>query len=369
MNRRPMPLTPCEHVATALRGGCPEKVPFTVYTGMFPQCEAERRLRNRGLCLVAPIWSFRQQRPNVRQESVHFTDERGRSMVRIRYTTPYGDLTTLEEDVGFTLWCREHMFKTPEDYRRLLFLIRDTAIEPDYAAPAKATQRGNGDILVLGNLGLEPMQQLISSLYMDAEDFCIEWHDNRDELLRLYEALVDLRRRTYPVVAAGPGEFVNYGGNVVPEILGRERFRQYYIPNYNEAAEVLHAHGKRIGTHLDANNALILEDVAATELDYIEAFDPGMGVSVSEARRAWRGKALWLNWPSAWHLKPADEVRKATFKLIQEAAPCDGFVIGITEDVPEERWQGNLSAIMDGIDMAAERGLARRKAKDSGGAA
>ena len=93
--------------------------------------------------------------------------------------------------------------------------------------------------------------------------------------------------------------------------------------------------------------------VAQTSLDYIEAYDPGMGPSVAEAREAWPDKVLWINWPSAWHLRSPEEIRTDTIQLLRQASPGDRFIIGITEDVPAERWRGNFAAIMDAIDAHA----------------
>ena len=137
------------------------------------------------------------------------------------------------------------------------------------------------------------------------EDFCIEWMDRRDEVLKLYDQIVENRRRVYPIVAASPASHANYGGNVVPEVIGLENFRKYYVPHYNEAAEVLHKHGKLIGCHYDANCRLLAEAIGGTDLDYIEAFTPApdTDMSLGEARQAWPDKVLWLNFPSSVHLQ------------------------------------------------------------------
>jgi len=210
------------------------------------------------------------------------------------------------------------------------------------------------DFVVRDQIVLEPLQALISE-YMGPETFCYEWMDNQDEILKLYNVLVDLARKVYAAVANGPLEFANYGGNVVPQIVGVENFKQYFVPHYNEAAELLHKKGKLIGCHFDADNTLIMDAIAGTTLDYIEAYDAGISPSVSEARKAWPGKIMWLNWPSAWHLRTEKEVYNGTAQLIKEAAPGNGFIIGITEDVPEERWQKNFLTIMDAIDNVGAR--------------
>lgn len=349
-----MNTTPRQRVMAVLRGEMPEKIPFTVYSTKLPSCTVERELRNRGICPVYRTLSFDVKYPNVKVSSYSYTDDNSRKLVKTIFQTPVGELSTLHEPAGFTSWSHEHMFKTPDDYKALLFMIKDAVITPAYDRAAKLQNDLGEDYLVRDALLSEPLQSLMSNNYMKTEDFCIEWMDNRDELLKLFDAFVANARQIYPIVANGPLEFCNYGGNVMPNIIGKKLFEEYYIPFYNEAAEVLHKKGKLIGTHLDGDNTIIMDLVGKTNLDYIEAYDPGMSPSVAEARKAWPDKVLWINWPSAWHLHPIEDVYNETKQLINEAAPGDKFIIGITEDVPEERWRGNFTAIMDAIDDSNE---------------
>jgi len=339
---------------SALHGEIPDKVPFTAYENKIPQCAVERDLRNRGLCIVYRMSSYRIIRPNVNVKSFHYVDERGRKVIKTIYSTPCGDLTTLEKPSGFTSWTLEHMFKTPDDYKALLFMIKDSIVEPTYDDVIRKVKALGEDFVIRDRLHGEPLQILISR-YMGTENFCIEWMDNRDEILKLYDALVEIGRRVYPIVADGPLEFANLGGNVAPQIIGVENFKKYYVPHYNEAAQIMHKKGKLIGCHFDADNTTIMDAIGQTELDYIEAYDPGMNPSVREARKVWSDKVLWINWPSAWHLKPIELVRENTIQLIEEAMPGNGFIIGITETVPEDRWQSNFSAIMDAIENSKFR--------------
>jgi hypothetical protein len=282
------------------------------------------------------------------REDAH-TDDQGRNLVRGTYTTPYGELSRVWEPVGFTTWRHEWLFKTPEDYRALLFLIQDTVVEENYAEVAGLPEALGDNYVVRDQLPLEPLQNLISSHYMSTETFCVEWMENRDEVLKLYQAFAEVARRIYPIVANGPLAFCNYGGNVVPSVIGPNVFRDYYLPHYNEAAEVLHRGGKLIGSHLDADNTTIMDLVAQTDLDYVEAYDPGLAPAVAEARAAWPGKALWINYPSAWHLLPVEGVYAGARRMIREASPGNGFLIGITEDLPEARWVENYRAILRAI--------------------
>lgn len=347
-------MTPRARVERALRGGHSDRVPFTMYECMIPQCAAEREMRNRGMCIVNRLPVFQTHRPNVRTtQQVYW--EGPRKFTRTRHETPVGELTTLAEDGGFTAWRHELLLKRPEDYAAIRFLLRDELYEPVYAEFARAQAEFGEDAIFRANFGLEPLQELISGGVMKMEQFCEEWMERRDEVLSLYEILVENRRKIYPLVAQSPASHANYGGNVTPEIIGRQVFEEYFVPHYHEAAEVMHRHGKLIGCHFDANNRLISTAIAGTPLDYIEAFTPApdTDMTLAEARAIWPGKVLWVNFPSSAHLKPDAEVAQVAFDLLEEAGSVDGLLVGITEDMPPERWQDSCRAIMDGLDRHA----------------
>ncbi|MCX5642832.1 MAG: hypothetical protein NTY10_06370 [Candidatus Omnitrophica bacterium] len=348
-------MTPRQRVEKVLAGGRGDRVPFTVYECMVPQCAAERELRNRGLCIVkrdVPV--FKTIQPNVKiTQNIYREGER--QFVRTYYETPAGTLTTLSEPVGFTAWQHEKMFKRPEDYKAILSFFRDEQYQATYESFAAAEKSFGPDAIFRAGFGLEPLQTLISGGVMDTQTFCLEWMDNRDEILKIYDALVANRRRIYPLVANSPASHANYGGNVAPEIIGLKTFEKYYVPHYNEAAEVMHRHGKLVGCHFDANCRVLAEAIAGTALDYIEAFTPApdTDMTLGEARNAWPDKVIWLNFPSSVHLKTIAEIRKTTVALLNQAPAIDGLIMGITEDMPPERWQENCRAIMDGLDEHA----------------
>lgn len=347
-------MTPRERVEIALNGGHADRVPFTTYECMIPQCAAEREMRRRGLCIVDRRSVFTTRTPNVKHTREVYW-ENARQFTRDHYETPLGHLSTLREAAGFTSWVHEKMLKSQDDYPALLFLIQDQQHEPAYEEFARAEKDSGEDAIFRAGFGLEPLQQLISSDYIGMEAFCIEWMDRRDEILKLYDALVEKRRQVYPLVAESPASHANYGGNVVPEIIGLETFEKYYVRHYNEAAEVMHRHGKLIGCHLDANCRLLSQAVADTDLDYIEAFTPApdTDMTLGEARKAWPDKVLWLNFPSSVHLRPDAEVEAFTVDMLNELDHVDGLLVGITENMPLDRWQGSCRAIMDGLDRHA----------------
>jgi hypothetical protein len=348
-------MTPRDKVLAVLNDGHTDVVPFTVYRNLFPQCRAEREMRNRGLCLVERRPAVKTHRPNVKfKEEIY--QEKGKTFRCRAYETPVGKLSTLHELAGFTSWCHEKMFKGPEDYKALLFLIQDEQYEPDYESFADAERTYDGDAIFRAGLKLEPLQELISGEMMAMQTFCFEWMDRRDEILGLYNALVEKRRQLYPLVAQSPATHTNYGGNVLPEITGVKDFETYYAPHYNEAAEIFHKHGKLLGCHFDANCRQLADAIARTDLDYVEAFTPApdTDMSLADARRAWPDKVLWLNFPSSQHLRSDAEVEQVAVDLLDELDSINGLIMGVTEDIPEHRWRQSCQAIMNGLERHAD---------------
>jgi len=302
------------------------------------------------MCIVFRTPVFATHTPNVVHRSEHF-DLDGVPHVRVHLETPVGSLTELLRPAGFTSWHVERLFKRPEDYAALRFLVEDQRFEPRYDEYRRKEAELGEDFILRPGIALTPLHQIMIG-WMGVETFAVEWAERRDEILDLYHLMRTRHREMYRLVARSPASHANYGGNEVPEVMGMERFEKYCLPLYEEAAAELHAGGVLLGTHLDGNNRAWAHLVADSALDYVEAFTPppDCDLSVREALDAWPGKFLWLNFPSSIHLESRDRIEAVTRELIQEAAPCDRFIIGITEDIPAERWQGNMLAIAHAID-------------------
>ena len=348
-------MTRNDRVKAALHGGHTDRVPFTMYECMAPDCPEQREMLERGMCIVdrgVPV--FRTHTPNVKMTSESYEKD-GKHFTRTRCETPVGAVTSLHQSAGFTSWCRERTFKSKDDYKVLLFMIRDEQYEPCYDVFARAERERGENVILRSGFGLEPLQVLVSGGWMGTERFCIEWMDNRDEVLKLYNAIVENRRKIYPMVAASPALHANYGGNVIPEVTGPDMFEKYYAPHYNEAAEIMHRHGKLIGSHFDDDCRLLSEAIAGTDLDYVEAFTPApdTDMTLAEAREAWPDKVLWLNFPSSLHLAPDAEIERATVEMLDSLETIDGLIVGITEDMPPHRWKHSCRAIMSGLKRHA----------------
>jgi len=344
-------LTPKRRVEAALRGEKTEKTPFTIYENKLPQCTVERQLRNEGLCIVNRNYSVvRASSPNVIYESCNYS-ENGVQYTRQIIKTPAGELFSIHKPAGFTSWCTSHLFKTPEDYKKLLFMVKDQQFEPSYEDFLKAEKKMGEDVILRANIGSTPLHQVMIG-WMGIETFAVEWAERRDEIEKLCDALAENLRKIFPAVAKSPALHANFGGNETGNVMGRERFAKYVIPLYDEAGEIFKKHGKYLGAHLDGNNKVWADLVADCGLDYIEAFTPApdSDMTLAEAFKLWHKKLLWINFTSSLHLTTHQNIEETTRQMIEESLPDKRFIIGITEDIPEERWQGNLLAISKAIN-------------------
>jgi hypothetical protein len=70
-------------------------------------------------------------------------------------------------------------------------------------------------------------------------------------------------------------------------------------------------------------------------------------MTVADARVMWPGKTLFINFPSGLHLESPEVIAAQTRQMLKDAAPGDRFIVGITENVPENRWRESFRTILD----------------------
>jgi hypothetical protein len=339
---------------------------------MFPRGEAERELRNAGVTVVERVPLFRVEMPRV-EIVTRETVEDGVVLQRRELRTPVGTVHShfrLEKTFGTSWWRRDHYIKGENDYGVLEYLLEDRSYIPEFERFLQAAKRYGEDGYIVGNTEYSPMNLLIYE-FLGLERFSFDLLDRPERIQRYYEILREKQRRMFEICADSPAEFILYGGNVSQEAIGAERFRRYFLPPINEFCDVLHGNGKLAGCHLDAPMATLVESVAESRLDVIEAFTPAptCDVTVGQARKAWKGKILWMNFPSSVHIESLERIRGETLDILRQAAPGDRFLIGITEDIPEEHQYSSMTTINDTLRQYGALPLSAPRLPVSGEAA
>jgi len=345
-------MTCAERMEAIFRGERVDQVPFVLKGWRVPSCQTERELRNDGMGIMDSCSVYHTRSPNVSTETIQYS-ENGQALQRTIVKTPVGEVTWVSrriatEKTEATTWLIEPPFKGPEDYKVLRFMAEDKVYEPAYEGFLKAQAQMAGDAFfktTAPGIGLHN----IMYTFMDVEIFSLEWADRRDELIALHEAMEENQRDIYRIVAQSPALVVQCGGNYASEVLGKQRFIDFVLPHWEEVCGILHEGDKLVGCHLDANNRLWAEDVGASDLDWIEAFSPApdTDMTVADARVMWPGKTLFINFPSGLHLESPEVIAAQTRQMLKDAAPGDRFIVGITENVPENRWRESFRTILD----------------------
>ncbi len=335
-------------ILTAMTWGDPDRIPLTVYDWMLPRGMTERRLREAGVGLIVRLPGHRVEHREVTIVSQEYR-EGGRRLIRRTIRTPVGEVwQILEPDPAYETsnWIHQHFIKGPDDYRVLECYYRDMVFRDNFQAIREAQRRVGGDGIVLLRIAKSPVQEMLYQM-MGLERFAFDYQERRDLFDSLHAAMVARHEKLYELAAASPAEILQLGDNIYSDMVGRERFQRYLMPEYAKITERIKGSGKLLAVHMDGNLKSLREDIAAARFDIVEALTPPpMGdVSLGEARASWPDKALWINFTSPMHLEPPEVIEAHTRSLVAEAGGKRGFAISVTEDAPVAALERSLAVI------------------------
>jgi len=332
-------------IESALRGDAPRCVPFSFYDLLLPRGLDISPLQARGMSICARRPVVKPVMPDV---TVKHIDEGG-GRQRTVYVTPVGILTEVWQEAAYgSLSPVEHPIKRRDDYRTAEFMVRNTHYEPLYDEFLRERERIGDAGYTMAHSGYSPLEG-IQIMWLGQEQFCYEIEDNEDALMSLYETMVSSHRTMYRLIADSPAEVCLYAGNIVPSMLGPDRIRDFVLPCLREFSGLMEEKGKKLGSHMDADNRLMMDILADSGLHLIEAFTPppDCSVSVAEARRRWPGKLLWVNFPASVLVGSEELIRQVTVEILDQAGDRKGFLMGITEDVPSAHVLRSLSIVLE----------------------
>ena len=345
-------MTTKERICMALMGQMPDRVPFTTYRGVITADDGLDDLVARGLGFMGSCHVYNAGHPNV-EVTYDDTTVDGVFTRIVRYKTPVGEIwQKSNKEPGYgSMWNVEHLVKSVEDYEVLEYIIRDTQYLPNYDAYRKAEEAMGDSGVVMAWTERVPIQRLWIQ-YTGIERLSIDLNENLPVVEGVMEAMLDKSRELWEIVANSPAQFVWFPDNITGEMTGPPLFDKYCIPYYKTALDAMHNKGKRVLCHMDGMMKWLVDSVSKTDLDVIEAFTPPPdgNLPLAEAREAWHGKVISINFPSSVHLAEPEEIKAMTLQLLREAAPGNGFIVGVTENVPESVGTRSLAVILDAVN-------------------
>ena len=342
-------------ILAAVHGDATAPVPWTTYAGIIPSSYTERKLRARGLGLQLMVSVCKTEYPHVEVET-HSVRRGGVRTTRVTYHTPVGDAWRLERaqagQAYGTAWTVEPLIKSLADYEVMRYYVEDAVYAPNYEAIVAADRLIGTDGIVLGSVGLSPFQILVNPDWLGMDGVSYWLADHPAELDDLLAAMNRKHAEIYQIAAQAPAELIHSDENVTALMVGPRLFGRYHLPFYEAMAPQLHAAGKLYVCHYDGSIRPLLREIARSPIDVVEAFTPPpMGdVPVSEAKVAWPGKVIWSNFPGSVFLEERQDMLDFTTQLLEDAAPGGRFVLGITEDIPADRWETGMLAMGEALE-------------------
>ena len=225
----------------------------------------------------------------------------------IEYIAPLGRLSLKYEVAesmiamsGVEPYLTEHLIKETADYRTAEYIIEHTEIVPQFNK-IQADENDLGDNgFVVPCLHRIPFQQALLE-YLGEIPLFTALYDMPDHLDRLIYVLDQQLLEILAHLKDLESIYVEFGDNLDGMMTNPRLFEKYSLPYYQKYADLLHAQGKKVGSHTDGNLKPLLSLLAETHLDVCESFSPSplTECTFEEAWLAWeKGPMIWGGIPS-----------------------------------------------------------------------
>ncbi|MDP6360082.1 MAG: uroporphyrinogen decarboxylase family protein [Planctomycetota bacterium] len=222
------------------------------------------------------------------------------------FITPVGTVSVthaiLDEMIANSMqpYLTEHLIKEESDYRTVMYILERLEYVPrleEFTALDASLGDSGFPVLCIGRV---PFQQVLLELLGDVAMF-YALHDSPDAVKTLLAILDEQTTECLHKLAEWPALYVEFVDNLHGLMTNPALFAEYSLPYYQRYAEILHAQGKKVGSHTDGNLKPLLGLLAESGLDVCESFspDPLTECTFDEAWNAWPdGPMIWGGIPS-----------------------------------------------------------------------
>ncbi|HHW71516.1 MAG TPA: hypothetical protein GX392_09335 [Clostridiales bacterium] len=330
-------------------GEKPDKIPYTIYQNEWKHTQYDPAwipMFKAGLGVTYHIPTIKSKNKKVEWKRESYT-KKGRNYTRTSIVTPIGEIYTLDEDG----WIQKYWLETKEDYKVMTYIIKNTEYYPDYETFILKENEIKPYGVALIAAGRTPMQTILVD-YVGLEKFSYHLFDYEDELMELYNVLLDAFTRQIQLIAEGPGRFVSVLENFTAETMGPVRYSQYHIPVYEELFPLLQSADKIVGTHYDGKLKSCKDLIAKAPIDLIESLTPPPegDMTLAECRAVWPKKLFWSNINVSNYYLSAKELKELVVDLVKQGA-SDGryFAFEISEQYPAN-WKESIPIVLEALD-------------------
>jgi hypothetical protein len=300
----------------------------------------------------------------TRMHGVEVRSEEVDGETHTEYRTPRGTVTTRQrgsqtlEQGGIAARMQvKHLIQGPEDYAPVEYMIEHTEILPAYEDYRAYDAETGEDGLPMVYAGQEPMYRILQDLigynqaFFHLADYC-------DEVKHLYDVLLEQALQVQQVVLDSPARLILHGEHFDSMMTPPPFFRQYMLAYFQEYAEKLHARGKALVCHADADTSRLLDLIVESGFDMAECFvtAPMVKVTLAQARAAFGARvSIWGGIPSVMMCEPVTdaEFERSLADLFRTITPGDAFILGVADNVMAEAKFDRIARV---TELVEERG-------------
>lgn len=367
-------MTDRERLLAIMAGDSPDRIPWIPRLQIWHEAQKRRgtlpekyqgwslREIEHDLGLGTPARDGRVYRTEVRNVEVRVHEEGNRR--RTEYVTPVGTVSTLHRRSatlrrgGISSWLEvEHQIKGPEDYAVVEYIIRHTDVIPTYDEYLAYEADIGDDGVPLVGMGSCPIFTVLREL-IGYNDAFYHLYDDKARVEHLLAVLDEHMAEVQQVVLDSPAKLILHGVHFDSQMTPPYLFREYALPYFQPFADKLHARGKVLACHADADTSRLLELIEEAGFDMAECFvtAPMVPVTLAQAREAWGNRVIiWGGIPSVILGNPVTDTQFEAYMLdlFRTIAPGDAFILGVADNVMAE---GKLARVRRVTEMVAAYG-------------
>jgi hypothetical protein len=224
----------------------------------------------------------------------------------IELSTPAGRLRVQHEILasmvadGTATYVKEHLIKQEADYTILEAILERAEYVPLYDRIYMAETELGSIGYVVPTLQRIPFQQVLLE-YLGETALFYALHDHPQPVRRLLQVLDEHMTDVLHRLADFRRPYVEFPDNLTGLMTNPRLFTEYCLPAYQRYTGILHAQGKKVGSHTDGDLRPLLQLLTQSGLDVCESIspDPLTGARFEDIWRAWRrGPIIWGGIPS-----------------------------------------------------------------------
>jgi hypothetical protein len=263
--------------------------------------------------------------------------------VTTEYITPVGTLkkTLLyaQHEGPWIAYEHEKLFKSPEDYAPLNYLMTHTMPRSNENAYDTARTEVGSDGLVVTGVGLWSPAQRVMREIMGYQTFFYELMDRPARVEELIESVSNLERRKYRLALDSDLEVFNVCANWSDDI-HTPIFSRFMAPWFSEITALLHDHGRLAMAHVDGENRRLVPLMRETDIDIWEAWTPAPMTRLSNIQfrsTVHPESVIWGGLPSTLFEPTCSESEFNEYvinNLLGEVGHTGRFIIGMGDNLP-----------------------------------